>query len=68
MPAFVDLITELRHVDEVRLEVGFTAHAEHVHTLAVDGVFDLMLVFQTARDAEIRAEHADGEDIVAVEG
>ncbi len=67
MAAFIDLVAELRHVDEVLLEVLLAAHVEGVDTLTVDRIFDLMLVFQPARDAEIRAEHPNRKDIVAVE-
>ena len=67
MAAFIDLVAELRHVDEVLLEVLLAAHVEGVDTLTVDRIFDLMLVFQPARDAEIRAEHPNRKDIFAVE-
>src|ERR1041385_3085857 len=48
------------------LKSAFAAQAERMDALAVDGVLDLVLVFQAACHAEIGAEHSHGEDIVAV--
>src|SRR5262245_48315925 len=47
---FVDFIAKSCHVDEICFEIRLAAHAERMQTLAVNGVFDLMLVFQAACD------------------
>ena len=68
MPAFIDLVAEFRHIDEIGFKVRFTAHTERVDALPIDRIFNLMFVFQAARDAEVCSEHSNCEDIVAVEG
>ena len=47
----VDFIAKSCHVDEICFEIRLATHAERMHTLAVNGVFDLMLVFQATCDA-----------------
>ena len=65
--ALLDVVARLRHVLEVGLEVVVAADRRQMHALAVDGEFELMVVFEPAHDAQVRAEQPDREGVLAVE-
>ncbi len=65
--ALLDVVARLRHVLEIGLEVLVAADPGQMHALAVDRELELMRVFQAAHDAQIGAEQADAERVLAVE-
>ena len=65
--ALIDLVAKFGHIDEVCFEVGLSTHAEEMYPLSIDGVFDLVLVLETACHSQVGAEHTDGEDVIRIQ-
>src|SRR5262249_33980682 len=64
--ALINFIAELCHVHKVCFEVGFAPHAEGVNTLSIDGILDLMFVFQSPSDTQIRAKHSHCKGVITI--
>ena len=60
-------VARLRRLLERRREIGIAADGRDVHPLAVDRVFDLVGVLQSAHHAEVGAHQRRLEDVLAVE-
>src|SRR5436190_2640835 len=66
--ALVDVIAEFGHVHQIRFKIRFPAHAEQVNSTAIDGVLDLVFVFQPSHDTKICPEEPDRKKVLAIQG